>query len=229
MKRDMIYSIAISTTIILFVIIISISIFLSYMSTNDSDFEKIKGEFQSGDLESYRNASNIPREYYLKPEFYPSYNVYKDIEEQKGTYGYGAYPDSVFYTVNKFDANRYIDIYTFVHSSYDVGNYQGMELNLISPNDTLFETGINPTDILLHPIILGDPEKQSSWSYRIQMIITSKIDIPKGEYIFSLTAGSPSLEKQKEFQNITQSMNGKYINIGPIRPTDFFDFVLNVS
>lgn len=208
------------------IIIISISIFL--LSYGDN-FEKTKKEFQSGDPELYYNLSKIPKDYYLNPEFYKSYDRYKSVKEQTGTYGYGALPSKLGYNVTGLKSGQYIDTYTFVLSSYDVGNYQGLELNLSPPNGELFETYTNPSNILLHTVILGDPKKQSDWVYRIQMIITAKKDIPKGEYTFRLIPGMPSIEKQEEFQNITKNLNGTYVNIGPIRPSEFFDFILNVN
>lgn len=210
------------------ILIVSISIFLSMcISTQDNDFENVRKKFQSGDHELYSNLSKIPKDYYLKPGFYATYDMYKGVKEQKGTYGYGALPSKLGYNVTKFKEGQYLDIYTFVLSSYDVGNYQGIGLNLSPPNEELFETYTNPSDILLHPIILGDPEKQSDWIYRIHMRIIAKKDIPEGEYVFRLKTREPSIEKQEKFSNITQNRNGTYLNIGPIRPADFFDFILS--
>lgn len=209
------------------IVIISISIFLSAcISLQDNDFENTRKKFQSGDIELFYNLSDIPKEYYLKPSFYTSYNRYIGVKEQKGTYGYGAQPSKVGYNVTKFKENQHLDIYTFVYSSYDVGTYQGIGLDLISPNDELFDTYTDPSDILLYPIILGDPKKQSNWAYRIQMRVISKKDIPAGEYTFRLITREPSAERQEEFYNTVQDMNGRYVNVGPIRPADFFDFVL---
>lgn len=210
---------------IITVVIISI-FFLSYMPTYENDFEKTKREFQSGDLKLYTNIANISKEHYLRPEFYTSYDNYKNVKEQKGTYGYGAQPSEVSYNVTKFKKGQYLDVYTFVISSYDVGNYQGIRLILKSPDDELFETRTDPTDILLHPVILGSPENQSEWAYKIKARVIAKKDIPEGKYTFRLMPGLPSSEKQEEFQNIVRNMNGTYVNIGPIRPTEFFDFIL---
>ncbi len=208
------------------IVIISTSIFLlSYMLTHSNDdFEKIKKDFQSGNYETYTKIADIPEKYYTRPDFYPSYDAYKDRKDisQSGAYGYGAYPSEVSYNVTGFKAGQYLDIYTFVHSSYDVGNYQGIRLSLESSANELFETYTEPSDILLSPLSLKSPETTPNWTYRIKMRITTKKDIPEGQYVFKLNAGSPSPEKQTVYSKMVKN----YTSEGFIQPGKFFDFVL---
>lgn len=210
--------------------IISISIFLLYyggMSNNQQNIEKLKNELESGNYKAYTTISDISTEIYKNPEFYPSYEMYKNknIKTQSGTYGYGAYPGEVSYNVTGLKADQYIDAYTFVHSSFDVGNYQGMNLSLISPDKRLFETSIEPSEILLSPLSIESPETTPNWTYRIKMTITTKMDIPDGQYIFRLNAGPPSPEKENEYYNMTD----KYVGAGMIQASKFFDLILNVK
>ncbi len=206
--------------------IISISIFLfSYILTHSNDdLEKLKKEFQSGNYETYTKIADIPEKYYTKPDFYPSYDAYKNRKgiSQSGSYGYGAYPSEVSYNVTGFKAGQYLDAYTFVHSSFDVGNYQGIRLSLKSPDDGLFETITEPSDILLSPLSLKSPETTPNWTYRIKMRITAKKDVPEGRYVFKLNAGPPSPEKQTEYSKMVNN----YTSGGFIQPGKFFDFVL---
>lgn len=208
------------------IVIISISIFLlSYIITHTNDnFENLKNEFQSGNYETYTKIADIPEEYYRRPDFYPSYDEYKNKKNknQSGSYGYGAYPSEVSYNVTGFKVGKYLDVYTFVHSSYDVGNYQGMKLSLRSPDNELFETYTEPSEVLLSPLSLESPENSPNWTYRIKMRIISKKDIPEGRYVFKLSAGQPSPEKQIEYSK----MHSNYVSVGMIQPGKFFDFVL---
>ncbi|VVB84856.1 Uncharacterised protein [uncultured archaeon] len=208
------------------IVIISISIFLfAYIITHSNDnFEKQKEDFQSGNYKTYANIADIPEEYYTRPDFYPSYDTYKNKTDksQPGAYGYGAYPSEVSYNVTGFKAGQYLDVYTFVHSSYDVGNYQGIRLSLKSPANELFETYTEPSDILLSPLSLKSPETTPNWTYRIKMRIIAKKDVPEGRYVFKLSAGQPSAEKQTEYYNMVSN----YTSGGLIQPGKFFDFVL---
>ncbi len=187
------------------------------------DFDKVKREFQSGSYLTYKNITDIPEEYYRRPDFYPSYGKFKNkVNNQPGAYGYGAYPSEVSYNVSGLKAGQYLDVYTFVHSSYDAGNNQGLRLSLESFDTDLFETYTEPSDILLSHLSLDSPKTTPNWTYRIKMRITAKKNIPEGRYMFKLKAYPPSLEKEKEYQNITE----KYTSIGFIQPGKFFDFVL---
>ncbi len=214
---------------IVIAIVIAIILFFTVGLNSDNnaknpgnrDFETIKKDIQS----NYLDIPKIPKEYYIRLEFYPNYDAYKNKinKNQTASYGYGAYPGEVSYNAKGFKADQYLDVYTFVHSSPDVGNYQGLGLSLKSPDNELFETFTDPSDILLSPVSLESPETTPNWTYRIKMRIVAKKDIPEGRYVFKLSAGQPSPEKQIEFTNTVN----KYISGGGmIQPGKFFDFVL---
>jgi hypothetical protein len=173
---------------------------------------------------SYTNISEIPEEIYKRPDFYPTYKTYIDQTDKKQTdaYGYGAYPGEISYNVKAFKASDFVDVYTFVHTSYSVGNYQGLRLSLKSPDENLFETITEPSDILLSPFLSGSKEISKNWTYRIKMRITARKDIPEGRYVFKLSAGQPSPEKVEEYMKLTTN----YTSAGMIQPGKFFDFVL---
>lgn len=212
--------IAIAITIVLF-FTVGLNSDNNVKNPGNPDLETIKKDIQS----NYLDISKISKEYYIRPEFYPNYDVYKNKtnRNQTASYGYGAYPGEVSYNAKGFKAEQYLDVYTFVHSSLDVGNFQGLGLSLKSPDDELFETFTDPSDILLSPVSLESPETTPNWTYRIKMRIVAKKDIPKGRYVFKLSAGQPSPEKQMEFSN----MVNKYASGGNmVQPEKFFDFVL---
>lgn len=191
---------------------------------DNKGFEEVKKEFQS----DYMVISKIPKKYYTRPEFYPNYETYKN-QTIKGQFGYGAYPGEVTYNFNGLTKDQYIDVYTFVISSFGVYTYQGMKLILKSPDDSLFETYVEPSDILLLPLnmteqAVGQEDGEFSWAYRIKMKIATKKDIPEGKYIFKLRAGAPSNEKRQEYLNITN--NTMYVDGGIFQTEKFFDFML---
>lgn len=190
---------------------------------NIHSFENTKRSFESG---SYNIIINLPKEIYLKPEFYPSYNKSNEENHSKrALYGYGAYPSEVTYDAKEFKAGQEVDVYTLVHASYDVYTYQGMKLTLDSSNNEFFETQISPSEILLFPKYLENSSNvTSNWSYKIKITVSAKEDIPEGKYLFKLKADVPSPDKEAEFRQI----DGKYVSGGFIHPLKFFDFILNI-
>ena len=196
------------------VITILIIIFVwSSSSTNKlDDFNKTKQEFQSG---NYSKIFDLKQEYYTRTDFYPL-----SFGEQNALYGYGAYPGEVTAKITGFTTGNKFDSYTFVHASPSVYSFQGMKLSMQSTNKDLFNIEIAPSDILLSPAPLDN------WTYKIKVTITSKKDIPKGEYKFKLVAESPSSGKDIEYRN---KVNGTYVGKSPIQPDKFFDITLKVD
>lgn len=207
------------------IITISIIIFLLLQSKSENvdDFEMAKREFQSG---NYSIIINVPKEYYIRPEFYPKYDPNERYSERKAIYGYGAYPSRVTYGADNISAGQNIDVYVMIFSSTGVYTYQGIGLKIDYQNKELFDTHVEPCDIMLSPKYLNNLSNvTSNWSYKIKITIIAKKDIPRGEYIFRLRAGSPSIEKEAEYRNV----NGKYINGSPIQPDKLFDITLKVN
>jgi hypothetical protein len=187
------------------------------------NFEKAKIEFQSG---NYSIIFDIPKSYYTNPEFYPNYNPGERNSTRKAIYGYGAYPSDVTYGTDNVSINQSIYIYALIFASTGVYSYQGIGLSVSSPNDELFETRIDPADILLSPKYFGNSSNVTSdWAYKLKMTIIAKKYIPKGEYIFRLKAGNPSPEKDLEYNKVSDT----YISGSPIQPSKLFDFVLKVN
>lgn len=207
------------------IIVVFAAFFFSYSRTpaNIDNFEKVKREFQSG---NYSLIETIPKDYYIKPEFYTNYNPNERSEKRRAIYGYGVYPSEVTYSTDNISSNQSIDLYTLIFASVGVYSYQGIGLNISSPNDELFETQVEPSDILLSPKYVGNTSDASSdWAYKLNITVTTKKKIPKGEYIFNLITGNPSSEKDKEYSIV----NGKYVSGSPIQPSKLFNFVLEVK
>lgn len=217
------------------ILLVSITLFLLLNTTIKKDVETrdsfniTKKEFMSG---NYTKIFDIPEEYYRRSEFYPSYDIYKKSNQtMNAVYGYGAYPGDVSGNIEKFDMGNHINFYTLVYSSFGVYSFQGFGLTLKSHNDELFDTYVEPSDILFIPFSYNITDKNLSWVYKIKMTITAKKNIPKGEYIFKLKVVQPSPENDSKFYNITKNYNvsNKYMTAGMIEPSRFFDFILKVN
>ncbi len=164
------------------------------------DFEKVKEDFRSGKL----NIADISKEYYMHPEF-----IFEDYHNNSnqtkiGQYGYGAIPSEVSYNVFGFNQGQYLNVSTLVIASDNIKNKQNLALSLESPDDELFNTNVEPSEIVLSPTY-PEINASSNWVYKIKMTIVAKHDIPEGQYRFRLKA----------------------ISASPVQPSKFFDFVLN--
>jgi len=182
------------------------------------------GNDESSDW-NYSNILNISKEHYTRPDFYYPKDRYerywnKDFKKY-GRFGYGAYPGEVSYNVYNFRHGQYLNVYTFVHSSYEVYTYQGMRLSF-KPQDTeLFETYTEPSEILLYPAPERMSEPKENWTYLVKMTVIAKKDIPEGRYVFNLEADIPSEDKRIEYSNFRD-----YVDGGIFKAEKFFNFVL---
>lgn len=184
---------------------------------DNKSLEDVKKEFES----NYSILQNIPKKFYMMPEFYPNFDRNNII---RGILGYGAHPGELSYNATDFKTGQYLDIYTLVLSSYGVYSYQGLGLEFQSPDNDLFKTTVEPSDILLNPLNLTDP-MSTDWVYKIKIRITAKKDIPDGRYEFKLRAKVPSAEKSDEFASKINSTD-RYVDGAMIQTENFFDFIL---
>jgi hypothetical protein len=208
------------------IIIVVFAAFFFYSIRNSEkvdNFEKVKKDFQSG---NYSVIVNIPKDYYIRPEFYTNYNPNERSEKRNAIYGYGVYPSEVIYSTDNISSNQIINVYALIFASAGVYSYQGIGLNVSSQNDLLFESRIEPSDILLSPKYVGNTSEVSSdWAYKLNITITTKKEIPKGVYVFKLVTANPSSQKDREYSKV----NGTYVSGSPIQPSNLFDFVLEVK
>lgn len=214
--------------IISIIIFLIIGVYKEKEIASQNGFENTKKEFESG---NYTKIFDIPEIYYRNPKFYPFYDDYVGLNKTgKAIYGYGAYPGKASGNIETLNNSDYINIYTLILTSYDVISFQGIGLSLTTPNKELFDTYVEPSDILLLPIS-DNSTGNLSWVYKIKMTIIAKKDIPKGEYIFKLKARDPSLDNDSRFYNISKeyNMSDKYMTTGMIEPSKFFDFILKVN
>lgn len=184
-------SVLVIGVVLLLAAALSITLFLS-SSKKDDDFQNVKSRFQSGE---YNLIVNLSKEYYMKPEFYPSYTGQNG--SGKGKYGYGAYPGDVSYNTAGFQKGQQVEVYTFIHTSFDVNSYQTI-IPAMAYNSELFEVSVEPSNLVLSPVFEAGKLTQN-WTYKTKVTITAKQDIPEGKYLFKMSAPGGFIQPGKFF------------------------------
>ena len=168
--------------------------------------------------------------YYKQPEFYPNfenkenlgyYLQVKEVDSDKveyptervGVSGYGMYPaDTVVKGINPGED---LKVVTYLHTSWFIEKYQGMELKPVFPShgDTqqamvsvvqdpdvvkdYFDVKIEPTIILLEP---SYPIFFPNWAQKVTVKVHLKENTPKGTYLVGVTPFEPPVENSEEWK-----------------------------
>lgn len=211
------------------------------------DFVQVKRDIEKGIT---YDLCTIDSEYYLQPEFYPSYQKFlnkKHDYSRWGVHGFGAYPGSISYKVENMKKGQTVSICTFIHTSFEVETFQGMKLTMNIPEQ--FDFSIESDNFLLYPAY-PSTEKNKKWAYKTKMIFTAKEDIPTGNYDFKLKANAPKDDKATEYmiemkkysletykcpwfgecnEKIIELRKRVYVDAGQFTASEFFTFNLKVS
>lgn len=184
------------------------------------NFIQIRRDVQKG---VFYDLENLSKEYYLQPDFYPSYKANSSGHDYTrwGVHGYGAYPGEISYNIKDFEKGQYVSIFTFVKASEDIETFQGMKFNYdISYNqnagdqynDGLFDVYVNPNTVMFSPTF---PERSEyvigpriyDWAYKLETTIVAKSSIPPGIYKFKLETSPPDDAIQKLYYEDIQKIN----------------------
>jgi len=179
------------------------------------DFIQIKRDIQTG---VYYDFDNLTKNYYLQPDFYPSYKSSGTHDYTRwGVHGYGAYPGEISYNIDNFKKGQFIDIYTFVKAGEDIETFQGMrfDIDFVNSNRSLFATYIFPNTTMFSPTF---PERSEytinnrtyDWVYKLKITLTANVDIPPGTYEFKLITLPPDDNTQKLYYTDIQKINQKW-------------------
>ncbi len=190
------------------------------------NFIQIKRDIQKG---IFYGLENLSEEYYLQPDFYPSYKNSSDHDYTRwGVHGYGAYPGTIAYNIKNFKRDQYINVYTFIKTSENIETFQGIKFNIDilnyqdiknnkseQNNSQLFDIFIDPNTVMLTPTF---PERSEyvvesrtyNWAYKLKITIAANVDIPTGTYEFKLKASSPDENAQRLFYQDIQKINQKW-------------------
>lgn len=188
------------------------------------NFVQIKRDVQKG---IFYGLENLSKDYYLQPDFYPSYKSDSNNSQHDytrwGVHGYGAYPGEISYNVNNFKKDQYINIYTFVKASENIETFQGMkfDFDIIYDNKAkqnssqLFDIVIDPDTVMFTPTFPIRSEytvglRNYEWAYKLKVTIVAKADISPGRYEFKLKSLPPDDDIQKVYYDDIQEINQKW-------------------
>ncbi len=220
------------------------------------DFIQIKRDIQKG---IFYELNNLSKDYYLRPDFYPSYknNSINHDYSRWGVQGYGAYPGEISYNINNFKKDQFINVYTFVKAGENIETFQGLKFDIDSDkSDQLFDTNITPNTVMFTPTFPVRTEyivdsRVYDWVYKMNITIIAKKDIPSGIYKFRLMASPPDENSQKLYYEDVRKINQTwyecpkndvncnsdivdlrkkiYVNGGQFQADKFFDITINVG
>ena len=177
------------------------------------DFIQVKRDIQKG---IFYDLDNLSKDYYMRPDFYPSYkNNPIDLHDYSrwGIQGYGAYPGEISYNIDNFKKDQFINVYTFIKAGENIETFQGLKLAIDSDNSSqLFDVNINPNTVMFSPTFPVRREyivdsRAYEWVYKMNITISAKKDIPSGNYKFRLKALAPDQDFQKLYYEDVRKIN----------------------
>ncbi len=149
-------------------------------------------------------------EYFIQPEFYPSFPQNAVAYWQNpgrgyyGAIGYGFFPAEQKISLSRGETRT---ARFFVHSGYGIETWQGARVIAVAPeNGNKIGLEIMAGDFLLEP---NYPKFLPGWAKAIDARITAKENAETGNYYFKLVVAAPSEEKGSEWG---RQYSGKYFN-----------------
>ncbi len=170
------------------------------------DFETLVSQLHRG---AYTNYAFFPSDYYLQPEFYPSFtqNAFSYWLTPDPTHyaagGYGFYPNQQQLQMRAGEART---ASFFVKSGWGVQTNQGMRIELQNAT-AAFQAQIQDSEFLLGP---NFPKFSKNWAHKVNVRITIPPNTPTGTYPLAFFAANPSESKRNEWVAETQ---GNYFDI----------------
>jgi len=168
-------------------------------------------------------SKDIPdKNYYLQPEFYPSWEdqgvpLYTEFESGYspgfvGIIGYGSYPGDI--VVDPIMPGQNFLTITYWHTSWAIAKFQGMSLIPTYPANGETQMGLfvvkqNPSEVkkyfnveIIPNTILLDPTYPlfgPEWAKKIRIKVHVKENTPPGKYLIGITPVDPPKELQNQW------------------------------
>ena len=159
---------------------------------------------------AFNNYSKFSEEYYIQPEFYPSFpqnavSYWKNPDlHYYGAIGYGFFPAGQRISLVKGES---ASVRFFVHSGYGVQSWQGLKIVPVNDNgNSGIEVGVLDSESLLGP---NYPVFSKEWAKSVDAVITASKDAKSGKYVLRIGVASPSDGKNSEW---AEQHFGKYFN-----------------
>ena len=205
----------------------------SELPDKPSDFHIYKREISSG---RFNDLCKVDYDYYIQPEFYPRWDIIKERDyinhdyTRWGVHGYGSYPADMGWSgVRNLKKGDVLEVCTFLQTGWNIETWQGVYLRTLS--NEYFDVQIKQQEyeefenhFLLEPTF---PEFSDGWVKRIDLIITVKQDVPKGDYKLGFDVEQPDGRfNDKMFWEVVFSGD---INLDQTYLKDCVDKIINES
>jgi len=159
------------------------------------DFFTLKNQFDIQNM----TATEIPKQYYLQPEFYPEWfnwsnRTYAQTNPRMiGVYGIAAYPSN--FTIETH-VNQPTTLSAFLHTTWGVEIFQGATLHAVFDEKNIHLQLISPADtFLLYPTY---PTFHQNWAIPVVYEITP---LTSGNYIIEIYETTPTVTIDNTWKN----------------------------
>jgi hypothetical protein len=204
---------------IILLVIISATAVFAYTSSSNSkeesrpeDFVQVKRDMEKG---IYFGMCDLSPEYYTAPEFYPSYKMYQEKQQNKkhdytrwGVHGYGAYPGEIGYTVKDLKAGQTLNTCTYVRSAWEIETYRGIRIHGDSEGG-VFEVKVDPESFMLTPTF---PIISNGWVKKVNVTLIANQDVNQGTYNVTFAVVRPELRDEEQFYRDMKALKQEWYN-----------------
>ncbi|MEM0360732.1 MAG: hypothetical protein QXK06_05345 [Candidatus Diapherotrites archaeon] len=162
----------------------------------------------------YTNYDFFSKDYYLQPEFYPSFKQngleywLKPSTTHWAAYGYGYFPIKETVFVQQEGKKKTV---FFLHSGYGVRSFQGMMLKpeFLDENAKQFlEVNISEPVFLLGPSF---PKFDKAWARAVFVEVFAKKNAPKKNFSVKIIIVDPPIEYAEKWK---QELGSQYVDVG---------------
>lgn len=173
------------------------SIIYSNLPSMPDNFIQIRRDVMTN---AYPDLCQLGEEYYLQPDFYPTWERDKALfytnhdYSRWGVHGYGSYPGEQGISIRNIGEGESFTICTFFKPSWGIETYQGVRL--VAMENEYFDVKLDPSTMLLLPTY---PYFNDDWVKKIKVEVTAKENVPQGEYKLGFNVARPNNDIEKEF------------------------------
>lgn len=171
-----------------------------------NDFEKLVIQLRDN---GYSNYNFFSKEYFLQPEFYPSFNENafsywtKPDPNYYAAMGYGFYPQK---QEIELKAGETTATSFFVHAGWGVQSNQGIRIEQQGLPQGFTVKIVEPEFLLGYSY----PKFSENWAHKVQVLVFAQNNVSPGSYKIFFTAKNPSPQNSEKWKN---NSGRKYFDI----------------
>ena len=170
-----------------------------------NDFDRMVSAMHSS---QFRNYAFFSEDYFLQPEFFPSFPLHalsywkEPNPDYYAAMGFGFFPSEQKIRVG---IGETVTARFFVHTAFGVQSFQGTKLS--SPESIQgIELVVSVQEFLLGPAF---PKFDKNWVQAVDVVIHAGEEATAGSYRFEFALERPSSEKSSEWE---EQYKGRYFN-----------------